>query len=64
MSIVPVRMRTLVVFGAGYLLGSRAGTGPWERAVAVVREFSGGDAKENSSSEARRKAAGLGSSAV
>ena len=30
MKIMHLRMKTLVALGAGFLLGSRTGTGPWE----------------------------------
>jgi len=35
------RMRTLGVFGLGFLAGSRAGRGPWEKAQATVEQLKG-----------------------
>lgn len=34
-----VRMRTLGMFGAGFLAGSRAGRGPWEKAQASMDQL-------------------------
>ena len=36
-----VRMRTLGVFGLGFLAGSRAGHGPWEKAQATMEQLKG-----------------------
>ena len=42
-----VRMRTLGMFGLGFLAGSRAGRGPWEKAQAgmdqLKEKVNGGD---------------------
>jgi hypothetical protein len=35
------RMRTLSAFGLGFLAGSRAGRGPWEKAEATVEQLKG-----------------------
>ena len=34
-----VRMRTMGLFGLGFLAGSRAGRGPWEKAEATVGQL-------------------------
>lgn len=34
-----VRMRTLGMFGIGFLAGSRAGRGPWEKAQASMDQI-------------------------
>ena len=36
-----VKMRTLGMFGIGFLAGSRAGTGPWEKAQAGIDQLKG-----------------------
>jgi hypothetical protein len=36
-----VRMRTLGMFGIGFLAGSRAGRGPWEKAQASMEQIKG-----------------------
>ena len=35
------RMKTLGAFGIGFLAGSRAGRGPWEKAQSTVGELKG-----------------------
>ena len=35
------RMRTLGMFGIGFLAGSRAGTGPWEKAQETFGQLKG-----------------------
>ena len=35
------RMRTLGAFGLGFLAGSRAGRGPWEKAEATAEQLKG-----------------------
>ena len=35
------RATMMTVFGAGFLLGSKQGTGPWEKAMAKFNEFQG-----------------------
>lgn len=35
------RPKTLLFFGLGFLLGSRAGRGPWEKAMALWSELQG-----------------------
>ncbi|HEY4408514.1 MAG TPA: hypothetical protein VGO87_01420 [Acidimicrobiia bacterium] len=35
------RMRTMSAFGLGFLAGSRAGRGPWEKAEATFGELKG-----------------------
>ena len=35
------RMRTMGAFGLGFLAGSRAGRGPWEKAEATVEHLKG-----------------------
>lgn len=35
------RIKTLLFFGLGFLLGSRAGPGPWEKAMALWSELQG-----------------------
>jgi hypothetical protein len=35
------RMRTLAAFGLGFLAGSRAGRGPWEKAEATMEQLKG-----------------------
>ena len=36
-----VRMRTLGMFGIGFLAGSRAGRGPWEKAQESMDQIKG-----------------------
>lgn len=36
-----VRMRTLGMFGIGFLAGSRAGRGPWEKAQSSMEQIKG-----------------------
>ena len=36
-----VRMRTLGLFGLGFLAGSKAGHGPWEKAQAGMDQLKG-----------------------
>jgi hypothetical protein len=36
-----VRMKTLGLFGLGFLAGSRAGRGPWEKAQAGMDQIKG-----------------------
>ena len=36
-----VRMRTLGMFGIGFLAGSRAGRGPWEKAQSSMDQIKG-----------------------
>jgi hypothetical protein len=35
------RMRTMGAFGLGFLAGSRAGRGPWEKAQATAEQLKG-----------------------
>lgn len=49
MRILGVRPVTVLAFGAGYLLGSKAGPGPWEAFSAKVAELQGGRAAEGGS---------------
>lgn len=42
MRVLFLRPTTVLALGAGFLLGSRAGPGPWEFAAAKVREVQGG----------------------
>jgi hypothetical protein len=46
-----LRMKTLAIFGIGFLAGSRAGRGPWENAKETMKQLktkmderNGGDA--------------------
>lgn len=36
-----LRMKTLATFGIGFLAGSAAGRGPWEKAQASMEEIKG-----------------------
>jgi hypothetical protein len=44
-----IKVRTLAVFGIGYLAGSRTGRGPWEKAERAVDQIwakvAGGEAE-------------------
>jgi uncharacterized protein YjbJ (UPF0337 family) len=41
MKIFGFRIKTLVFFGVGFLLGSRAGRGPWDKAMEFWEQFQG-----------------------
>lgn len=36
---IPIKVTTVAVFGAGFMLGSRSGRGPWDAALAKWNEL-------------------------
>jgi hypothetical protein len=63
------RMRTLTAFGLGFLAGSRAGRGPWEKTEATMDQLKGmvgggsmgGGSTSSNGSDGQRSQTGSGS---